>query len=524
LAKGKKGNGIDILAGMSRSSHISKRIRPWGFAVGAGIISALALPDVGWWTLLLVFPGSFLEALRDRPKLSRTALIGLVAGTTHWIFTVRWVVPVMNHYGGLPLAGAIVCLFFMALILAAGWAVIAAITSRVSSRAQVFLFPAVWALMEALRQFPPYEFPWNVTAAAFVEIPALLQSLPIWGATGFGWAVMTVGAGLWATLRPSTRRIGVFSITSAAALILVFSLASSRFSPSGDPVKIAVLQPGTSLEERWDPNNWEIIAANVWAMSQAAAQEGSEILLWPESAVPFRLDSQPVFRDDVIDLASRLECQIVLNSVATDPDETIANAAYAVSSDGVDSFRYNKIQLVPFGEYVPVWARFAFTEALVREVGSFSPGTSYKPLNTRPPLGIAVCYEIVFADLVARQVRSGAAIVATITNDGWYGFSSAPSQHFAQAVLRAVESRRWVARAALTGISGFVNPSGKSTTLGTGETGFLVDDVVPSTALTPRVRFGDWWVWVCLVVVISTVALDRRNRLRGAQERLRVKS
>ncbi|MFV2071422.1 MAG: apolipoprotein N-acyltransferase, partial [Thermoanaerobaculales bacterium] len=192
---------------------------------------------------------------------------------------------------------------------------------------------------------------------------------------------------------------------------------------------------------------------------------------------------------------------------------------------GVSPARYDKIHLVPFGEYVPRWAQLAFAEALVREVGNFTPGGAPVVLPARAPIGVAICFEVVFPDLASAEVRAGAQVLTTLTNDGWYGFSWAPRQHFAQVVLRAAENRRWFARAALTGISGFIDPYGREVArLGVGESGLLVETVQPMTGLTPRARWGDWWAMLCAVAVVVILAAARwskRPLIEG--EELRVK-
>jgi apolipoprotein N-acyltransferase len=245
-------------------------------------------------------------------------------------------------------------------------------------------------------------------------------------------------------------------------------------------------------------------------MTAEAAERGADIVLWPEGAVPYRLDSDPAYRDAVERIARELEVEIVLNSVGSLDGGGYANSAYLVTPEGLSLTRYDKVHLVPFGEFVPRWARFAFTESLVREVGAFTPGNEPVVLPAIAPLGVAVCFEVVFPDHAAAEVRAGAQILTTLTNDGWYGFSWAPRQHFAQVRLRAAENQRWFVRAALTGISGFIDPSGGAISrLEVGESGILVNDVQPMTGLTPRARFRDWWAILCAASALVLVLISR---------------
>jgi apolipoprotein N-acyltransferase len=471
-----------------------KSVLPWLLGLGSGVALALALPGAGVAPLVLLFPGLMLEGLERLPGGWRPWLLGWLAGVAHWTLATNWVMPVMHHYGGLPLIAAVLSLLGMAGLLGVCWAAAAGLASLVPTAWRVWAFPSIFIAVDAWRQFWPYRFPWNPPAAVFADAPALLQSLPVWGATGLGWAALMVGAGLWATLRRPTRVVGWAAAGSAALLTLLLSFVAPGFSIEGAPLRVAVIQPGTSLEEKWDPASWREAEGDVWNLTAQAARQGAQLVLWPESAMPYRVDDDGGFRTVLAEAARTLDIDIVLNSVAGSDAEGFTNSAFVVTAAGVVPERYDKVRLVPFGEFVPWWARLGFADSLVREVGSFAPGRQPRVLEASAPLGMAICYEVIFAELVASEVRGGAELLTTLTNDGWYGYSWAPRQHFSHVVLRAVENRRWFARAALTGISGFVEPSGRlGPILGVGEQGLLVAEVRLATGLTPRVRFGDWW-------------------------------
>jgi apolipoprotein N-acyltransferase len=349
-------------------------------------------------------------------------------------------------------------------------------------------------------------------------MPVLLVSLPVWGATGLGWAAVAVGAGLWAMARKPTRRIGVAAVVLPLALTLIFGWLAPRESIEGEVVGVAVIQPGTSLEEKWNPANWREMEQQVWRLTAQASSDGAEVILWPESSMPYRLESNAEYRRVLAEAAQRFAADIVLNSVGGSESGRYTNSAYVVRSSGEVGERYDKVRLVPFGEFVPWWAQVGFTRSLVREVGSFTAGEEPRVLRAKVPLGMAICYEVIFADLIAYEVRSGAELLTTVTNDGWYGYSWAPRQHFAQVILRAVETRRWFARAALTGVSGFVSPSGHvRASLDVGETGVLVEELRPATGITPRVRLGDWWLAVISVAAIGMLVGSRRRRSEGSR-------
>jgi len=493
---------------------------PWILAAASGLCLALAMPGPGLTLLAFLFPGLLLEAIERSPGRRRPWLLGWLAGTVFWVVSTNWVVPVMHAFGGLPLVLAIGCLVGMGAYLGLLWGLAAGATSLVPPGWRIWVFPSALVSIVVLQRFPPYGFTWTGAGSAFVDQPWLMASLPVWGATGLGWWAVATGAGLWGLARPATRRSGGAALIVATGLLIVAALAAPTPLSSGGAVKMAVIQPGTTLEEKWDPSQSQEIAERVWAITAEAAERGADVVLWPEGAVPYRLDSDPAYREAVERMVRELEIEIVLNSVGS-LEGGYANSAYLVTPEGLSLTRYDKVHLVPFGEFVPRWARVAFTDSLVREVGAFTPGVVPLVLPAIVPLGVAICFEVVFPDLPAAEVRRGAEILATLTNDGWYGFSWAPGQHFAQVRLRAAENQRWFVRAALTGISGFIDPSGRVVSrLEVGESGILVDDVQPMTGLTPRARFRDWWAMLCAVTTVTMVAISRALR----RSRRRVKS
>ena len=486
---------------------------PWLFAIFSGLSLALAMPGPGLGPLALLFPFLLLEALERGRGKWRPWMLGLLAGTVFWTVSTNWVVPVMHHYGGLSRLAAMGCLVGMGAYLGLLWAIAARVSSLVPTSWRIWLFPVVWVAATTLQRFPPYGFTWTGPADAFVDWPWLMDSLSVWGASGLAWCVLAVSSAVWGLFQFGTRRSAAAALIFSVGTLGLTIILSPAPAPTGDALRVVVIQPGTSLEEKWDPSRSKEIADRVWSLTADAAVRGADTALWPEGAIPYRVDDDPAYRELLEKMASQFEIEIVLNSVASLGGGRYTNSAFLVTAEGVSPVRYDKVHLVPFGEYVPRWARLAFTDSLVREVGAFTPGRQPLVLPARAPLAVAICFEVVFPDVPTAQVRAGAQLLTTLTNDGWYGFSWAPRQHFAQVRLRAAETRRWFARAALTGISGFIDPFGAVVShLDVGETGFLTELVQPMVGLTPRVRFGDWWTILCAVATIAIVVLSKSLR------------
>lgn len=484
----------------------------WLSFPAGGFLLALALPGAGWWPLVLLVPALVLEGVSTPRRWWQAAALGWCAGTVHWMTSGYWVYGVLEGHGGFSPPAAFGGLVVMGLVLGVTWVPVVLLTAAAAPKMRLIVFPAAWMIGECLRGFPPYLFPWNTTASSLSGLPWALSSLSIWGASGVGWAVITVGTALWGLGRPETRKWAGWTGACGAVLWIALSLAAPRPVPAGDPVSVVALQPGTTLEERWNPDTWPETARRVWSLSTEAGLGRPDVILWPESAMPYRFDLDAVYQRQVEKLAAETGAAVVLNSVAETTGDGVANAAFAVTPGGAVS-RYDKIRLVPFGEYVPWWGHPFMSDSLVRTIGAFEPGREARVLDVGVPLGAAVCYEIVFPRVVARSVDAGAQVVASLTNDGWYGDSWALEQHFAQGVLRAVETRRWVVRAALTGISGAVDPTGRVVArMEAGETGWFDVEVQPMAGRTPAVRWGDWWTVLCGLIVVVGLAVDRRVR------------
>jgi len=240
-------------------------------------------------------------------------------------------------------------------------------------------------------------------------------------------------------------------------------------------------------------------------------------VIWPESTVPLSYARTDFYRDAVESLTRQYHADAILGSVAEDLNDAMKmwNAAFLVS-DGKTVGHYDKIRLVPFGEYVPLRKMLFFAHKLVHAVGEFEFGARDTPLAGRFRYGPAICYEVVYPQIARRQVVNGADVLVTITNDAWYDGTSAPRQHLNQARLRAVETDRYLLRAATTGISAYVTPAGRIVKeLEMNRQGTIYARFEPRSTTTAYVRYGDWVAWVA--VGLSMIAVVRRRRIANSE-------
>lgn len=459
-------------------------------AAGAGVCLALAMPGLGLAPLVLLTPGLLRRAFEGlAPR--RAFLVGWVGGASEWVVGVAWVLIVLSRYGGLGWPLSILALVLMSGILGLMWGLAGWLVARASEGWRGWLLPLLLVCFEVTQHLPPWIFPWNPVAAVVTPWPVLLRPLPVLGAPGLSLVLLLLGSGLDLLLVRARRREGVAIAAGAVVLWAVTAWLAPGFQPVGEPFTAAAVQPNVPLEERWDPDNEDAIEARVWRYSAAAAEAGASLVTWSESSIPRYVQQDGAYRVDIERFARTRGVWLLLGSIGFGAGEgEYYNSVFVASPGGLLPYRYDKIHLVPFGEYLPLVGHLPFLKPLVREVSSFTPGTAALPLpGPGGPMGVAVCYEVTYPWLFASEVQRGATLLVTITNDGWYGDSAAPRQHLALAILRAAEARRYLVRAANTGISAVIDPYGRVVRrLEVGDEGFITAPVQPGSGVTPAVR------------------------------------
>ncbi|MEW5878242.1 MAG: apolipoprotein N-acyltransferase [Acidobacteriota bacterium] len=497
------------------------RFRLWILATAGGVLTALALPRWHWLWALPLAAGALVAVLQQVPP-KKAFFLGFWAGFCHWLVAVSWVTEVMTRYGHLSGVLAFVALAAMSAILGAFWGLAFWAAARVGERWGWAVLALGLAAGEMAQGLPPFNFPWNPLVASLVPWPTLLAPVAVLGATTYGLLLrLVLFAAAFGVLAKDRR--GFRWAFWGFGLLLACGLAAPGFQASGKPVRAFAVQPNVPLEVRWEGENLQTIESWVWGLSRQAVKEGAQWVVWPESAVPRLLERDQDYRASLVAFARDHGVWLTLNSIGFGQRESFYNSMYVVAPEGTIA-RYDKVHLVPFGEYVPLLGRIAFLRPLVREVGGFTPGREAHVLpGPEGFLGGAVCYEVAFPLHVAEQVRKGAGMLVTVTNDGWYGDSAAPYQHLVLAILRAAENRRFLVRAANTGISAIVDPYGRVLQkLPLGQRGVIGESVVPGAGLTPAARFAPWLHLLpvsgfCLVILAQAWAsFASRRRMSRA--------
>lgn len=402
----------------------------------------------------------------------RGAMLGAVTGVVHYAGTIYWTGAVVETFGGLPAIVALMCAFALAAYMAAYTALacgLIAATVRALGTPGLAIAPFAWVAAEFARGHVLGGFPWIPLGSAVVTllpVAQLASVLGVYGLSGFLVTLATLTA--VALTCAGTTRVATASL--AAGLLAVVSVwgaarvADGELTRAGTPITVGLIQPNISQAQKWDRAMAGEIARRYDALTRRAVADGAEVVLWPESATPYMFDEDPVQAEAVRRLVRENGVPLLFGTdeVERGTPTRFYNSAFMLDPTGAVAAVYRKIQLVPFGEFVPLKSLLFFVSPLVEAVADFAPGTRVTMLPVQGHMAsTAICYEVVYPHLIRQAVLEGSELLTTITNDAWYGTSSAPYQHFELASMRAIEQGRYLARAANTGISGLVDPYGR---------------------------------------------------------------
>lgn len=469
-----------------------KKYLPIAAAITTAVLLFLAMPGhFGWWPLLFVALVPLLLAALYLPPRKSCAM-GLLAGLIYHVGTLYWIVIVLEVYGGISFWLSTAAMLLLSAYMALYWGAFCFLLSLMAGRhwqkersiiVLVWTAPVLWVGLETLRGILFTGFPWLDIGYGLYSQPMLIQAADIGGHHLVSFTVVLTCAFIAAIIDRQHPQVN-WNISTEKRLLFIaccFIICSLGYStlkyqtmaPIIDraiTAEVTVVQGNISQDEKWQTDKKEATLDIYEKLSRQGLRSTTELLVWPETALPFYPLRDPL--GERVREFTRQENVYLLTGAPTftvtggenenEPVIRYYNNALLFSPAGELIGNYAKQHLVPFGEYVPLQEFLFFLSPLVEGSGNFSAGESSQPLvlSESIRLGVLICYESVFPKISRDKVALGANLLVNITNDAWYGETSAPYQSMAMAVFRAVETKRSLIRAANTGISGFVDPLG----------------------------------------------------------------
>lgn len=472
------------------------------------LILSFPRPDLGFLSFISLVP--LLWAV-SRLEGVRAFLAGWSAAWVWFFASYRWVSHSISRFGDIPfpLDQAIIALLAGVHALYPGlFAVFSVPFLRQKGTGALLFLPSLWVLLELVRAWVPAPFPWLPLGASLWKTPFLRPLFSVVGVYGLSFFVVLLNVLVWKLFRRERGAAGTLAVVLGILAILSAGGAAIRGKGSGETIRAGVVQGNIEQDVKWaEPMVDEAIRVHM-ELTAMAVDQGARLIVWPETALPFVFESEPALAASISRFVSRHDIHLIFGSPAFEfrGDEVfIYNRAYHLGPDGVAE-HYDKIVLVPFGEYVPFRRFLGFVDRLVPGEGDFGRGTWKGPMSTRPvPSGALICFEAAFPSLARREVRDGSGILVNITNDGWFGKTWGPYQHLALAAVRSAENGVPLLRAANTGVSAIVDRKGRVLERIPLDTRGLIVADVETGGPTLYTRFGDWIVFVALAVITINI-------------------
>lgn len=542
-------NADSRLIGEASSRHVV-------LALFTGLLTPLCFPhfDLALLAWVVLVP---LHLAVEEVAPRRAFWLGWLAGVVGFAGTMSWVVTAMNQYGKMPLAAAYAVMGLLVTYLGLYTALYAlAVTWIRNALPAVGLWsaPVIWVALEWVRTHLFSGLPWALLGYSQYRWLPVIQIADHTGVYGVSFVLVLVNAALAEVVGWGRRRwygqpgpfpwpraaaaAGIVLVTVAYGIVLLQESEGSRpeAAAAGRLVTIGVVQANIDQARKWDAAyRNETLRQYARLTSEVAGR--ADLIVWPEAATPFLFEEELAYRAQVTMLVQVYGAPLLFGSPAVRRDDEgrpyLLNSAYLLGQDGQIAARYDKMHLVPFGEYVPLRPLLFFLDKLVEGIGDFQAGTVPTVFELPPKaavpdgpeaaarFGTVICFEVIFPALVREFVHQGADFMVTITNDAWFGASAAPYQHFGMVVLRAVENHVPFARAANTGISGFVDPYGRI---------LAATKIFEALSVTGRLevgnrqtfyaQYGDVFARGCAIIAAIFLGAARVSRARAVPRRV----
>jgi apolipoprotein N-acyltransferase len=518
----------------------------------SSLLQVLIFPLPGFYVLSWVaFAPLIVALLRARPAgvlemdgssnlqaatPGQAFLLGYVSGILWYAGTCYWIYDTMHQFGGMSTPLALLALFLFCLYLGLYHGLFGLLLSLTAgpgrdNRLALATAPFLWVAVELARTLVT-GYPWNLLGTAQVDNISLSRITTWTGVYGVSFEIVLVNVAVAAAfLVPRKKRNVLLMASLAAAVVLQAGRLIDAPSVPADHAALLV-QENIPVDATWTRDAFERTLRDLTDLSvkddttRSGVEPGLtlginpglkpnnvDLIVWPESPAPF-FANDPLFRNPVSAMARETHTWVVTGAIGSTPvmqggksASQVFNSAALISPAGDWTARYDKVHLVPFGEYLPFPQLFAFAGGLTKEVGEFQHGASRAPLDAgSTPLGIFICYESVFPGEVRQFSQQGAQVLVNLSNDGWYGDSGAYAQHLNQTRMRAIENDRWLLSATNTGVTASIDPYGRTVArLPRKERGALVAPYALTSVTTFYARHGDWFAWVCAIISVGAL-------------------
>ena len=497
----------------------------------SGVLFIFSFPNFDFEFLAWLALVPLLFAIEGK-GLYQSFKLGFLTGLVSFLGILYWIIVAVHTYGNVPLVlSALVLLLlvaYLSLFTGAFTFFVRLVENRTGIRS-VLAAPLLWAALEYLRSFLLTGFPWAFLGyTQYLNLP-FIQMSDTTGVYGLSFMIVLVNATLFSIFKQWPKKIFPWKEAAVTALLFTALLtygytkmkAVDRQVSRSPTLKVGLVQGNIDQSIKWN-ESFQMETLKIYKkLSMAVAEDKPDLIIWPETATPFFFQEVKEYQPFVLEIPEKANAFLLFGTPFYRVDKGKVNhynSAFLVSPSKELIGTYDKIHLVPFGEYVPLKEMLFFVGTSLGEgIGDFKSGKKITSLSIpQGKFGLLICFEIIFPDLCRRFVKTGADFLVTITNDAWFGKTSAPYQHFATAVFRAVENRVFVARAANTGISGFIDPKGRILQQG----GIFTEEAMSGTIRIMKektfyTKYGDVFSWLCsgLSILLVAFALLRKSLL-----------
>jgi len=501
------------LRGTGRTPNSKLR---FGLPILSGILIILSQPPVSLFPLAFIALIPLMYAL-GKYTYRHQFIPGFITGVVSYLGLIYWVVVAMNRYGGIDVftSSLILLLFVLYLSIYSGF--FSTAVSKMDTRLSVPAYlsaPIVWVLLEYLRGIALTGFPWSFLAHSQHNFLSFIQVASITGTYFISFLIVSISCIVYfVATGKSISKVYVTIICIMAAGSIVYGMIRLH-EPREEKLTTAIIQGNIRQDVKWD-EAFKIKTIQIYYQNTIQGASNVDFVVWPETALPLVFNDEIYVNQHIKGLPVLVNSPLLFGTIWKDRNRRLYNSSYVLGKNGDVSGIYNKAHLVPFGEYTPLVHYLPFLEKITAQGVGFASGEGHDPITTDiGRVGILICYEGVFPYITNMTVAKGAQFLVNLTNDAWYERTSAPYQHLAFYVFRAVETDRYVLRAANTGISAIIDPRGRITA----RTPIFEEQVLKGNFalrnnLTLYVRYGDYFILLSFLflIIVSAVQLLRKK-------------